>query len=60
MLGPALRLKAELSQLPRVWIAESSRPATAAVVAAPIQKLCAELSLAGRLACLYMFNKAWL
>ena len=33
-------LKAELCHRPNVCIAESSRPATAAVVAAPILKLC--------------------
>ena len=33
------RRYAKLFQRPRVWIAESGRPAEVAVVAAPIQKL---------------------
>jgi len=34
------RRKAELCQRPKVWIVESSNPTKAAVVAAPIRKLC--------------------
>ena len=40
--------KAELCHLPRVWIVESSTPARAADVAAPIRKLCPASSPCGR------------
>ena len=40
--------KAELCHLPRVWIVESSMPARAAEVAAPMRKLCPAYSSCGR------------
>ena len=39
--------KAVLCHLPRVWIMESSTPTMAAVVAAPMRKLCPAYSEAG-------------
>ena len=40
--------KAELCHFPRVWIVESSMPARAAEVAAPMRKLCPAYSSCGR------------